>query len=236
MKTVISLVLLLSLSPTIPAQETTENVSSPFKVGITASADFCSYLWYEDGILQSEGLAFGESPSIGWSAGIHAAYEMNTHWSLIAGLRYTEHNVVYGPQTLIDQTGNSFGTAKFTYHTRYVDSPIGIQLNTSSDERLMFIGNFCITPGYALGEWTELDYEGENIYGIQDSQDRSEPDNFNYFSLKAELYAGMGINFGAVQLQFLPQFRMNLFKATRGSYINRQYWTAGTEIRCVYEF
>lgn len=226
----ISAALLLSLAGSSQNAD-----SSRIKIGVTASADYCSYLLYLYDVRQDPGEMFlREQPGIGWTAGAMGSYSLNSNWSLTGGVRFSEHNIINGPHDMYDINRNKVGTFKLTYHNRYIDAPIGIQFNTDQSKRISFIANTALTPGYALGEWNKLDFEGNDTLGISDNVTKSTIENFNYFSLKAEFYAGIGINFNRFQVQFLPQVRFNLFKATSDSNFNRQYWTSGLEFRVLY--
>jgi hypothetical protein len=217
------------------AQDVAEKQSSNLKVGITGSADYCSYLLYYNNEFQSVAdLFYAEKPSVGWSSGITAEYSLSSNWSVTGGLRYTEHNIVVGPITFTDASGNMIGEMKMRYHNRFIDLPIGIQYNTDAAKKLNFIANVSMTPGYALGEWVAIDFNGDVSTGFTDSHYRSDIENFNYFSLKAEVYAGIGLNFEKFQLDILPQARMNLRKVTSETSINRRYWTTGIEFRVLY--
>lgn len=207
--------------------------SHQLKIGVSGSVDYGSYLLYIDNQYQ-QGMWFTEQPAFGYSTGLHGACALNPHWSFNAGLRFTEHNCSTNWISLTQQNGTQLGMAHFIYHMRYIDIPLGIQYNTSEEKRISFISGVNITPGYALGEWTELNYEGSNEAGISDSQHKSDITDFNNFSLKAEAYAGIGINMKQFQLQILPEFRMSLLKASGSAYVNRQYWSTGIEFRLLY--
>jgi len=221
---------------TLCAQETQGEETYKLKVGLSGSVDLCNEMLYYSGQYQQPGDAFAflEDPSLGFSSGLTANYYLNGNWSLVGGVRYTEHNIVTGPIPITDVAGNTSGAAKFVYHTRFLDIPLGIQYGTNSAKRMMFIANAVVAPGYAMGEWVELDYTGDGSQGIHDSQHKLQIENYRSLSVKAELYAGVGINLNRFQVQVLPQGRINLLKATSDSPINRRYRTTGVEFRILY--
>ncbi len=224
--------LLLLTTSFLVAQDST---STRLKIGLNASSDYCSYLLYVNNEQQDFGdMFFTEEPSLGWSVGAMASLGLSKNFTVTGGLRYTDHSMANGPHTLYDSNRNKLGTYTFTYHTRYIDVPMGLQFNTNQDKRMFFIANATIAPGVALGEWNEVDFEGEDTLGIRSSTSNATPDKFNFFSAKAELYTGLGVNVGRYQIQVLPQFRYALFKATSESYINRRYWSTGLEFRVLY--
>lgn len=211
--------------------------SSRIKIGISSSADMCSYLvYYNDEYQGSFDLFFNDRPSIGWTAGLACNYSLNPRWAMTGGLRYSVHNIAVGPFTVTDVNGNILGELKVIYHNRFIDLPLGIQYHASPDRKISLLGNACLTPGYAMGEWREMDYEGEPSPYVSDSQQRTEIENFNNFSLKAELYIGAAFHLNKFQVQILPQGRINILKATSDSPVNRRYWTTGMEVRLMYAF
>lgn len=212
-----------------------DSTSARLKIGVNTSSDYCSYLLYINNERQQPGEMFlTEEPSLGWSVGLMASFGLNRNMTVTGGLRYTDHSMSSGPYALYDINRNEVGTLKLTYHTRYIDAPIGIQFNTNQEKRVFFIANAAIAPGVALGEWNEVDFEGEDTLGIRSNTSQSTPADFNFFSVKGELYTGLGVNVGRYQIQCLPQFRYCLFKAVSESFINRRYWSTGLEFRVLY--
>ena len=213
-----------------------DSTASRLRIGSTASIDYSSYQYYVQNELMEPGAMFAfERPGVGLSGGIICAYSLDPNYSLTCGIRFTEHNIVSGPLDLFTING-TIGTVKFTYHTRYIDIPLGFQYNPNQTKNIFFIANAAITPGYVIGEWIELDFEGDDTLGIVDQTTKSTSTELNRFSLKAEVYTGIGMNAGRFQLQFLPQARYSFFKAANNTPINRRYWSAGIDLRLLYSF
>jgi hypothetical protein len=210
--------------------------SSRFQIGISGSGDYSCYVTYYDGEFDGVNSSlFWEQPYAGWSGGFTSSFRLNKNWSLTSGIRYTEHNTTTGKLTFVDHDLNLLGHGRINFHNRFIDVPIGIQFNSSHEKKIFFIGNAAIAPGYALGQWntSNLDAEAESN-GFSDGSSHLDIPNFNYFSLKAELYTGIGMNFGNFELDLLPQGRFNCLKQTNGNLYVRRFFSTGMEVRVLY--
>ncbi len=231
------IIMLLSLSCTCTAQdEVPVAPAKKWQFGLSTSGDFTSVImYYENGLPVQFHTVFAEDAGIGWSAGFTSAFHFNNHWGLTGGLRFTEHNLTNGPITLFDRDGNNLGEILLVYHNRFIDVPFGIQYNTKRDRLLFLIANLSITPGYAMGTWNEAKADAKaESNGFKDGSSTEPIQNFNYFSLKSEAHAGIGMQQGQLEIQLLPQIRYNLFKATSENPINRRYYSTGLELRLLY--
>lgn len=230
-----TLLFLLAFTPLVHAQDVAPAVTpanSPWRFGITASADYNTNVIYYRGYLPLiNALTFFEHPAMGWTAGATAEYRLSRHFALTGGLRYREHRLTSGTITITDEHANKIGTMKMNFNYRYIDMPLGIQYTSHPDSRLTFIANATLTPGYALGQWNVVKADGAASTGIQEGRTKSDIPNFNSFSLTSELYAGAGISFGRCQLQVLPNARVNLLKVSSDALVNRRNWSMGVDFR-----
>lgn len=228
-----SAVLLLSFSTALLSQEPKGDPLPLWKFGVTASADYCRNIKYYNNEPYAGYLTPVENGYVGWSAGLQVTRTILPHFELTAGIRYRAHTVTSGKLMLTDGTGEDLGNIRFNYQSRYIDAPIGIQYVSSPAGRFTFIGGASIVPGYAMGGWTYLKADAPNI---SNSVHKENINNFNSFSLAAEAYAGVGISFGACQLQVLPQFRYQLRPVANEAILNRRNWSTGIDFRLQYRF
>jgi hypothetical protein len=231
-----TLFLVLAFAPVLCAQDTTATPSR-WRFGLSASVDRSYELFYYFGALQSSNIFhLPEYPSWGWSAGAMTEYSFHRHFALTAGMRYKEHKLTTGTLTLMDVNGTTIGTLKINSVSRFIEAPLGIQYTSHPDKRVTAIVNATVTPGYALGEWNYLKVDAPDSIPVSDGPRKSNIDNFNNFSLAAELYAGVGLTFGRCQVQALPQFRFFLTKVAAESVVNRRFYSAGLEVRALCRF
>lgn len=236
-KTLIVFALLLPVLNCSAQTETTTN--SRFQFGLSGSIDYsCFIVDYGNGQQDVNTSIFGERPGTGWSTGISCAYNLNQNWSLAGGLRFTEHIVKHGPVTFFtndQQNPQPIGQFTLLYRNRFIDMPIGIQYNTSREKNIFFIGNVSLSPGYVPGTWHEAQFDQDaETAGFKNSIVKYEDAYLNRFSLKAEAYVGIGVNFGPVEVQVLAQGRYNLLQSHHETPFNRRYFSSGLEIRLFY--
>jgi len=238
MKNALSIFLVL-LSSFLSAQE------RKFQIGITGSADvaYRSLFVVDDLPFNQENINYRndfETPKIGYSGGLHFAYQISEKFKILAGIQHS--NMGYKLSGLhlnsvqfenIDPRRNGFiypHDLQSIFNFHYVEVPVGIQyqLGKKKWKPTLAIG---LSPGYLINTTkTEL-------WSSADGSMNEEKSDLNLSSIERfslTPFANLGVNYHLNKtwsIQASAQFRYNLFTVFDEP-ISTNLWNAGIQVGC----
>lgn len=233
------LLLMLSSILKLNGQETAtaESAHPEFRIGISASYDYCDRFIYADdtaGISQVfTYFRDNEISDFGFTGGIVLNYKFNERLSVEVLPRYSVNRYRTKDFLFIDLNGNQIGDGYIRYNNKFISIPIGIQYHLSKGKLSAVSGVYAI-PEYALGIWTRGYYNLPPSYNVNEGPTKENIPELRSFMLSGMVNAGVEFRTGNLSIQALPNYKIGFLKQTKDVMINRRLWSAGLEIRILY--
>jgi hypothetical protein len=230
--------LLLILSGSAFAADTTSVRQKRFAIGITVSPDYCFRRLQvtapnavTDYIINYRTDA--EAPMPAYTGGIDLSCQLKERFSSSLGINFSQKGFQATYNNLMDINGNTIGSVNFRYNYYYIGIPLKANFSFGK-KKIHFITSAGLTPSFLLYEQgvSKVKYSNGDK-----SKSKDKPDYINNpFNLFLDAGLGADIRLGEkTGLQIMPDFSYGLLRTVNAP-ITEYLWNTGLNIRCYFRF